>query len=1666
MGSHPVFCLLTARIASITALFILTILGLCQFSSSTVQVVPQFTDLPPSASHFVLDPDSEGLNLVCRAWPPNAKVYLLASQLSAPVQLAEHGMGGADVIPPATITLGSNALLPIPQGLGSQRYGLVSHSQIASLSASTVDHHGQVTSVNLLRLIKHESLSDAVRERPASAVNDEVAVRLTVKNASEIRQLELMRLHCLVATTFGRILSAPFHVLPASLGEFVQSEEVAGRGMLSGDASAPYTSTSSNPLQILLNNIAIVDCFLPLNSYPTPVVHFELNNTLIPESAYKTDKYRQVWRTDGRRVSLLIRKFQARDAGTYRCVVTNPLTMEKKYAPESVHLTLLVPTSPVRADVIVPLASNPTKKEGSSINSQEIVVREGDNITLFCIIHSAPPPTVKTYQFEPNFTTPNRFQLDDKFGLLQISNVQPKDAGFYICSDHQISSTAQLRVKERLHFHTKPQDVRVRKLGDGAQFRCVTSDSKVTPYWLFNGQPKSTTGIGSGSTLTISNVTQQDLGIYQCIAHRKTGKVLSDEWVSASAILASEGDQIIRTPDELAVFTPTTPQPSLDTTPEITTAELTPNVQRVFDNLAVYIVWQPIHQEAPGTPAKNTEYRLEYSVQRNSIEEQQSASNGTRTPSALIGLVGHEAVRWSDPAPIKQRVTTHYAYVVGDPLEASKRYRFRVIAVDPSTGTNFAHPSDWSNVVSMEHISSVDPPVIKIVRPLSKGRVHLVWTFNGSKRKSVTYPSDRALSVLDESALATSSSSDALSDRGPFPLEPDPNVFLPDYFLVLARPAYKVKNDGSSESYGYGAYIPLQVNGSNAREGMLTGLNQTAGYQLVVYGVRGEGEKRQITRFSKAAFVNLATASNSGHYSLLQSLANNRLMYIILGGIAGLMFVVVFVFILLCLCRQHRDRSMNTQRKKQNGFVQSYKDANQYIPVATTDGSCVTGGGGGGAQHHSAGGSLSNQGNGGATMMMTNLQCSAFSDNSASNPGQTANSMHVRQQQQQGGDVKSQQFYYQQQQADQYAAAAALSKEMMQQQHQHQSMLGSQMQLQQPQVAQNNQGPQQIMMYHPAHHQSHHSLLLAGVNNPGPMLAAQPGMYHSGTLPGGPRYMRQNFMGHQFGSQQPLNRATTPANPMDPTDYYQQQQQQQQQHPQIYAHQQPQLPPVPHPQSTADLPPPHPNMNNGAGNRQMVYYPGFMTPGVASLKREPPTGGSRQDSSAYGTLLQRGQLTGSMINDPSMGPISPRGYPAAYYQDGQQVMHMYPDGISTPQPTHAGLYSPQQQQQAYFAQQQQQQQQLQQYQGFYGQQMQQAPDGMSQGPPVFGHTDGESIYSYFSQQDAGQANPHQPLNPLPEENQGNGGANSGFVESGMQTGDANGNVGTGTDDSPAPGGNHRHHRRRRRKQPQQQRQTTGELANGASDSNPAEADGAEGDGRQQYTEQQEDDQLEQRPTFDEDVAINQKQRHLSSVAGSNGGPYSESDPACGQPNFSTPSSYAQQQAVDPARNGGYLRYDSSQRGQMFAGQLPPPNQPPPPPPPPAVAMNLGSPNMTNGGIPNEYNPQGPVSYSGQPPLPHYLTNDSMSRRAYSPSGIPGNGGYSSGSGTGLLVGPPPRIRDYSEYGIPRGIGLPPTPAGGGQPQPPQHNVLMGTSPPPRSNNGTMMYEGRYREGQA
>ncbi|VDM04572.1 unnamed protein product, partial [Schistocephalus solidus] len=155
-----------------------------------------------------------------------------------------------------------------------------------------------------------------------------------------------------------------------------------------------------------------------------------------------------------------------------------------------------------------------------------------------------------------------------------------------------------------------------------------------------------------------------------------------------------------------------------------------------------------------------------------------------------------------------------------------------------------------------------------------------------------------------------------------------------------------------------------------------------------------------------------------------------------------------------------------------------------------------------------------------------------------------------------------------------------------------------------------------------------------------------------------------------------------------------------------------------------------------------------------------------------------------------------------------------------------------------------------------------------------------------------------------------------------------------------------------------------------------------------------------------------------------------------------------------------ISYSTGPRGgiQNSTGPLPPPSQPPPPPPAPQM---------------------------GLPPPGYYVRQDSGSLMD-SLNRRPTGGAL---GGSGLLVGPPPRIRDYSEYGIPAGIhhhapgvgtassaSAPGPPNATGSPKPVLSQTTAMSGKPPAYNGGTPMspggglqsppFNGRYREGQA
>ncbi|KAM7534572.1 hypothetical protein Aperf_G00000109056 [Anoplocephala perfoliata] len=1466
------------------------------FMVFSLPVIPSIVSLPAPVT-YLGGLTASSPTLTCEVWPPTANVSLYLAHPS----IASHpglSLGGSPRSP-----LG---LEPIPTGSSSAPF---------SISRRLVPGNFTTSSMT----------TPAVPAFSNAAVSLEVFGGERDGGADVWRRVDSVDVHCRADTEFGAVLSAPFRVVQSRLPEF------------SNPTGLPQTIVQ----EFINGNVAFVSCRIPPDSRPLPIVQFFLNGSLIdnnirksastsivpsfvyhrgPVRAYldrvmkceiskSTNKFNE---PNEDQVLLLINSFKASDEGDYGCKLTNPVTKATVWSPEITRLQVRAPDKPVPVRILLTLSP---QDNSSAAASRQITVREGDNVTLFCIMEGAPPPKVHTH---PHNTGNDRYIMDQDFA--------------------------------RLRLDKSPNNTRLPNLGLRAEFQCSPSNPSVTPFWLFNGEPFYTI---SPKLLVIDSVKESDLGLYQCIARTLTPDGRTDEWVSATALLSLDSDKIITKASDLVQFIPNAYRtPSNHPEAITTTKEMTPLAEMALDNFAVYLTWNvsdvTLYSGYHNTMASSASGQPQ-SFQDQPIAFQIDYASLIREPMlnpALKGLIPPEPALWSKTERLNKMWKKSHGFVIGSPLEPGKTYRFRVRAVSVETGLDVIPPSDWSEPISTHHISNAPPPRITSVQPYHDGRFNVTWEYVGDSNNQ---------SIGDGTT----------------------ETFRPDFFLILVRPVLRSppspsSNGDSVASMGsggsdvgsrdndalvhYGRYRATLVNGSDAREAFIFNLNASISYQLVVYGVKYENGARRITRFSEAKYATLPEVPGFGSFSLIRAVTENKPIFIGLGALALVLFLVALVLVIMCIARQRKYR--RRRRVKHNGFLTGHTESEKYPsqsqqPLQSQQSAAS-------AADHLRAASPSAvkaaQAQGQAMLMGTLMRQSNFSEPSSHHMG--AHAQHQQFQQAQA----------QQQFAQQQAA-----------------YMGSAMHL-------GGGGSGYYGTHQHPHHQSHHSLLLPTPS--GGQMVGSP-MFHSGTLPPG---MRAGGMRLQsppppvaqmgaFGSQQVLNQMEGLDQQQQASlmrDYYHQQQQQQlyQQH---LMNQQQQASFVQY------------ATNNPAGylspqQQQMIDtltrhqsqggypYGGSIHSGT-SLKRDP--NGSIHEES---TLLARSPM--SPHPPPMLGDQIP---PPGYFQTpmyGQQHPLMSPP----PPPPVQMSGAP-----------------------YYPGQPQGDPTHLTRMHSMGHHTDGESIYSYFSQQDVCHPQPHALLNPLPEENQ----MNLGYTESGSQTAGLNGTSGTA---SPPAGGTvsgHRHHRRRRRKQQQTSQSSTQQFGSGS----------GEGDGFQFPVHNSEQIAM---------MTIMDGQGH----SGTNG------------MNGSTPPSAAGlehpggggNEVVNQMENlrSGNQSFDRSMppygasSGMGVRSPLPPPSQPPPPPPPAMMMMPMQMGNHTNPGGVVMSNPN----------------SSSLNRR----------GGGNTGS---VLGGAPPRIRDYSEYGIPTSV---PNSGSGNVSQPPPGVVAMTAASNNKQLPATPQSGGsgslRYREGQA
>ncbi|CAL8096356.1 unnamed protein product [Calicophoron daubneyi] len=899
------------RVTTILVLCLAVDVGSLVSTGGTDFLLPEFSFIPPPISYIKAKPTGTP-RISCSAWPPPpmGRVTYHVRHVHSPATSVENSHGPRVPSRPVLST--------------------VLH-KTSNISSGLVEAYGSVLEFSRF----HNSGNSSMDE-----------------------------LQCLVTTNFGSLLSPPFQVF---ITDFNQTNQ---------PSFGESFETRVTVVHVLQHNTATIECHSP-QSPVMALVQFTMNSTALPSDP---DKYLQIYVTSTNTHLLLIREVSFRDEGAYQCSALNPVTGERWVDSCLTHLK--VQSSPNNTVVRLVRGFNGAS-ETSSRKEPVLTVKEGENVSLHCIFVTSPfqPVVIKRVNGNPNRLLHHR--LSPKFGVLSISRVNIEDEGVYECSVGDVISSCYLKVKSEprllvssshvvrdwgdsvsLSCHTSENLIPVwyfngrtvdTQLSSGSNssvlipalnssttgiYQCVvrTSDGdwksetvlvSLTSQRLISRDAASGTSritksaehmisaerskLSSASLPGTADWEQKNFSMSDLIGVSDRGKRNAVLNPPNPSLAHQSGSAIEQYPlmrydqpnsfiDDLSnadyrpwFNTPDAgidgpPVPSFLSPPVPPSAPLSrPNASAVGDNLAVLITWQPV---------KADYYHIQFRHKR-PIES--SWSPRVTAEETITECCGR--------APDCCRQIRH-AYLTGrqpDGLEAGRLYQFRIQAISGRTPID---KSPWSEVVSFAHIANVAPVITETER-LPGGGILARWS-------------------LSTSAVG-------------FPV---------DHFLLLYRQEERLPNGKIT----YNRFRTVFVPGHDAREYKLTKLEPGKGYQIVVYGVytppglnpeavafTGGYGGRRITQFSHEIFVKPRSSStdqldsdqsdinsmaktktgplsNSNESSLgFNSAESNRLMFLILGALAGLMLIVMICLVILCVWRQQRDKQRLLVYRNSNG---------------------------------------------------------------------------------------------------------------------------------------------------------------------------------------------------------------------------------------------------------------------------------------------------------------------------------------------------------------------------------------------------------------------------------------------------------------------------------------------------------------------------------------------------------------------------------------------------------------------------------------------------------------------------------------------------------------------------------------------------------------------------
>uniref|UniRef100_A0A3Q3MM80 Contactin 3a, tandem duplicate 1 n=1 Tax=Mastacembelus armatus TaxID=205130 RepID=A0A3Q3MM80_9TELE len=228
--------------------------------------------------------------------------------------------------------------------------------------------------------------------------------------------------------------------------------------------------------------------------------------------------------------NLYIAKVEPSDVGNYTCVVTNTVTKSSVQGPP----TPLV----LRVDGV--MGEYEPKIE---VQFPEVVpVAKSSTIKLECFALGNPVPTISWRRVD-GASFGRKVDINKASGVLEIPYFQQEDAGIYECVAE--NSRGRNSVKGKLSFYAaphlteKPQDIQM-TIDDTLVWECKASAKPKPSYrWLKNGEPLDPMEDrvqANNGVLTISSLSLADIGMYQCVAENKHGRIYTNAELRVIAI--------------------------------------------------------------------------------------------------------------------------------------------------------------------------------------------------------------------------------------------------------------------------------------------------------------------------------------------------------------------------------------------------------------------------------------------------------------------------------------------------------------------------------------------------------------------------------------------------------------------------------------------------------------------------------------------------------------------------------------------------------------------------------------------------------------------------------------------------------------------------------------------------------------------------------------------------------------------------------------------------------------------------------------------------------------------------------------------------------------------------------------------------------------------------